>query len=331
MTQGPSPEDVGDRWRVTPLGARRRSVADLQGEVERLTEALRQAEERRRTAERTLADMARMAAADAADLRRRLDEAEARLAAVAAAAPKPGSPEAGADPSPAPGRRRRGPVRRAALAAALLIGVLLVTDGILTITWQEPYTAWRASRTQDALRDDLAGLQRTFADAPRLQRESDAARMHRLAVALLRDRKPGQAVGRLEIPKIGLKTVVVQGTGTDDLKKGPGHYSTTLLPGLRGTVGLAGHRTTYGAPFRHIDDLHRGSRIIMKMPYGTFTYRVIGTEITTADDTASLRPRRNEQRLVLTACHPLYSAAQRIVVSARLVSSRPTAGRTTTA
>lgn len=317
MTQGPSPEDVGDRGRVTPLGTRRRSVADLQGEVERLTEALRRAEQRRETAERTLADVARMAAADTADLRRRLGEVQARVDASAA---------------PPSRRRHRGArVRRAVLAVAAVVGLLLVTDGILTIVWQEPYTAWRASRAQGALRDDLAGLQRTFTDAPRLQRENDAARMHRLALALLRDRRAGQAVGRIEIPSIGLRTVFVQGTGHDDLTKGPGHYATTLLPGLRGTVGLAGHRTTYGAPFRHLDRLRHGSRVIMDMPYGTFTYRVIGTEITTPDDTSALQPRPSEQRLVLTACHPLYSAAQRIVVSARLVSSRPSPGRTTTA
>lgn len=123
----------------------------------------------------------------------------------------------------------------------------------------------------------------------------------------------------------------MQGTNHDALAKGPGHYSTTLLPGLLGTVGLAGHRTTYGAPFRHIDQLRRGSSIVLRMPYGTFTYKVIGTEITSPSDTSALRPRAGQQRLVLTACHPLYSAAQRIVVSARLVSSRPAVGITSTA
>jgi sortase A len=147
--------------------------------------------------------------------------------------------------------------------------------------------------------------------------------MRRQALTLLHARPDGAALGSLQIPGIGMKTVVVESTTHDALTKGPGHYRGTVLPGMDGTVGLAGHRTTYGAPFRHIDRLSAGSRIVVTMPYGRFVYTVTGTRITTPRDASSLRSHPGVRKLVLTACNPLYSAAQRIVVTARLVSATP--------
>jgi sortase A len=296
-----------DDDRVTPIGARRTSVADLQREVERLTEALELAEARRQTAERTLADVASMAAADTADLRVRLTESQAHLD--------------GASPT---GRTRLRALRRLLLLAGLVIGMALLVDGILTIVWQEPITALQQSRDQAALRTDLQGLQHTLAQAPKVARESSTSRIRRQALTLLEAKRPdGLALGSVDIPRIGLKTVFVESADHQALKKGPGHYRGTVLPGLYGTVGLAGHRTTYGAPFRRVDELSPGSRIILRMPYGRFTYKVTGTRITTPADASSLVSRAGTRRLVLTACHPLYSAAKRIVVSARLVSATP--------
>jgi LPXTG-site transpeptidase (sortase) family protein len=215
-------------------------------------------------------------------------------------------------------------VRRLVLLAGLTVGVALLADGLLTILWQEPLTALQQSRSQSALRTDLPKLRQTLAAAvPKAPRETGAHRMRRQALALLHARSPGAALGTLDIPRIGLKTVVVESTDHDALTKGPGHYKGTVLPGIDGTVGLAGHRTTYGAPFRHVDELSSGSRIVLKMPYGKFTYKVTGHTITSADDASALRSRPGQRRLVLTACHPLYSAAHRIVVSARLVSASP--------
>lgn len=315
MTPGPvGAHPPGDDDRVTPIGARRTSVADLQREVERLSEALELAEARRRTAERTLADVASMAAADTADLRVRLAELQARLE---------GAPPAPAATTPG-GRGHLHALRRVLLLAGLVLGVALLADGILTIVWQEPITALQQSHDQAALRTDLQGLQHTLAAAPKVARESAASRMRRQALTLLRAKRPdGSALGSVDIPRIGLKTVFVESTDHGALKKGPGHYRGTVLPGLYGTVGLAGHRTTYGAPFRRVDELSAGSRIILRMPYGRFTYKVTGTRITTPSDASALVSRAGTRRLVLTACHPLYSAAKRIVVSARLVSATP--------
>jgi sortase A len=214
-------------------------------------------------------------------------------------------------------------VRRALLAAGLVAGVALIADGLLTIFWQEPITALQQSRDQAALRGDLTELQQTVLAAPKVAGVSEAVRMRRQATALLHARGDGKALGSVSIPRIGLKTVFVESTTHDSLKKGPGHYRGTVLPGIAGTVGLAGHRTTYGAPFRRVDELVKGSRIVMRMPYGTFTYRVTGTRITTPGDASSLVSHAGVRKLVLTACHPLYSAAKRIVVTARLASSTP--------
>jgi len=321
VAPGPPATGPGDDRRVTPIGARRNaSLADLRQEVERLTEALIVAEERRRTAENALADVARMAAADTADLRDRLAQAQARLE-DAAAAPSPADAGAAAPP-PSPSRARR--IRRGALLAGAILGLLLIADGVLTIVWQEPITALQQSRDQAALRSDLDGLQKTLAAAPNVARESAASRVRRQALTLMRSGRPaGSALGSIAIPRIGLKSVFVETTGHDALEKGPGHYKGTVLPGIDGTVGLAGHRTTYGAPFKRVNELSKGSRIILNMPYGRFTYKVTGSRITTPADASSLVSHPGTRRLVLTACHPLYSAAKRIVVSARLVGSTP--------
>ena len=107
------------------------------------------------------------------------------------------------------------------------------------------------------------------------------------------------------------------------MRKGPGHYPKTSFPGEGGTVAVAGHRTTYGAPFRTIDKLKRGDEVVMEMPYGRFTYDVERTQIVSPSATEVVRRVPGRERLVLSACHPLYSAAQRIVVMARLAHVEP--------
>jgi sortase A len=120
------------------------------------------------------------------------------------------------------------------------------------------------------------------------------------------------------MPAIDKSAYIVEGTDTDDLRKGPGHYHDTPMPGDHGTVAIAGHRTTHGAPFRNIDKLERGDRIILELPYGRFVYSVEKTQI--VEPTALwVTDRVGYDRLVLSACHPLYSAAQRLIVFARFV------------
>lgn len=115
---------------------------------------------------------------------------------------------------------------------------------------------------------------------------------------------------------------MVQGTDTATLRKGPGHYPETALPGQRGSVGIAGHRTTYLAPFRHIDKIEEGDEAVVEMPYGQFTYRLEKQRIVEPTQVGVVR-NVDHDRLVLTACHPVYSAEKRIVVFMRLVNIEP--------
>ena len=133
----------------------------------------------------------------------------------------------------------------------------------------------------------------------------------------------GEGIGRIKIPSIDRpRTVVVEGTDTATLQKGPGHYPDTAFPGQGKTIGIAGHRTTYLAPFRHIDEIADGDEIVLEMPYGTFTYEVEKHEIVDPCQ-VEIVDDVGYERLVLTACHPLYSAAQRWAVFARLADAEP--------
>jgi len=132
----------------------------------------------------------------------------------------------------------------------------------------------------------------------------------------------GDALARLEIPRLGRSDIVVAGVETGDLKRGPGHFPDTPLPGQLGNAAIAGHRTTYGAPFFNVDDLQVGDDLITTTLNGTFTYRVTGSEIVSADRydvVATVDP--NRATLTLISCHPKYTAQQRIVIFSELISS----------
>jgi sortase A len=225
--------------------------------------------------------------------------------------------------------RRPLTIRRAlrALSTVLIVaGAILLADAGVTMLWQEPVSALYAHIQQNKLDGDLTDLERLpLAPAERraLDKIPDTRRQLAFrARALERHLSPGKAMGRIVMPAIGADDVFVQGTASGDLSKGPGHYPATPLPGERGTVAIAGHRTTYGAPFRHIDRLRPGDRIELRMPYGRFGYRVERTKIVPPTE-LSVLDRVDHDRLVLSACHPLYSAAKRIVVFARLDTEVP--------
>jgi len=196
----------------------------------------------------------------------------------------------------------------------IVVGALTLAYAATSVLWREPasdlYTRWEQHQ--------LAGeLDRAFASyaAERRGEATVAAR----APASRRVAK-GSPFARLSIPRIGLRTIVVEGTRPSDLRKGPGHYEMTAAPGAGKVVAIAGHRTTFGAPFRHIDDLKRGDMIGVSAVHGEFRYRVFAHEIVDKADWSIIRERGFET-LVLSACHPLYSARQRWVVYARLVAS----------
>jgi sortase A len=128
----------------------------------------------------------------------------------------------------------------------------------------------------------------------------------------------GEAVAHISIPAIGLDKVVVQGVEVSDLKKGPGHYVDSPLPGQPGNAAIAGHRTTYGAPFNRIDELKAGDEILVTTLQGSFRYEV-REQLIVAPDQVDVLDDFDDNRLTLTSCHPKYSARQRIVVVSALV------------
>jgi sortase A len=212
-------------------------------------------------------------------------------------------------------------MRRTLAVAVMVAGVFALADAALTLAWQEPLSALSARRAQPRLRAELRALELALPGPSSVQRRAAVDASARALRARTRD---GAAVARLRIPRIGLDAVVVRGTRPDDLKRAPGLLDSAALPGEAGTAAIAGHRTTYGAPFRHIDALRRGDRLTVATPYGTFRYAVEGTRIVDPGDLSVLRTV-GHRRLILTACHPLFSAARRIVVYASQIGVGRTA------
>src|SRR5688500_945091 len=178
----------------------------------------------------------------------------------------------------------------------IMAGLMLLADVGLTLLWQEPVSAIYAKYRQDALANDLEALRQPKlepAEVKALERlPLDKDRAAFLARALKRRTEPGDAVGRVRIPEIGLSTVVVEGTDGGSLRRGPGHYPETPLPGVRGTVAIAGHRTTYGAPFRDLDKLEKRDPVVIEMPYGRFVYEVQESRIVEPSATYATRRDR---------------------------------------
>jgi sortase A len=232
--------------------------------------------------------------------------------------------------------RRFGHILSIALITA---GLLVVADVGITLAYQEPLSSIYSSIKQGEKESQLKSLETEFltpADVqqidqaketkdPKAREQAITANISQLAQRLVDESKPGDALGRIEAPGMdGLNMVFVQGTDEASLELGPGHYPETAMPGQGKTVAIAGHRTTYLAPFRHIDSLKPKDKITLKMPYGTFVYGVQKSEIVDPSDVGVIHETGYE-RLVLSACNPLYSAAQRYIIFARLVKTEPRA------
>jgi sortase A len=215
------------------------------------------------------------------------------------------------------------------LLAAILVlcGALALTDAVLTLVWQEPLTALYASIRQHDLRSALEKVEHAV-PSPLARHALVSISDERRRIAFLgreEERRAGEggAVGRITIPSIAASFVVVKGTSTSALQGGPGIYPETGFPGVGNTTAIAGHRTTYLAPFRHVDALRAGSPILLEMPYGRFTYTVIGQRVVAPTDVSAAVANVGYPRLVLSACTPLFSAAKRLLVFARLSRTVP--------
>lgn len=220
-------------------------------------------------------------------------------------------------PKPRTGRQRL--LRRSA-------DLLIIVGGIVL-----SYPLWSAAYTraqESGLESSYAAAETAYSvssgrQAATIERIRDPEARLRYVSGLYADQlRTGRTLGRLAIPAIGVDRLVIEGTGgaaglnqkSDEglLRKGLVHYGTTPLPGTGQPFAIAGHRTTYGAPFYHLNELKRGDRIVVDLPYGVFEYRVARLTEVSPDDVSVLADRG--YGLVLTTCTPLYSAARRLVV-----------------
>jgi sortase A len=217
-------------------------------------------------------------------------------------------------------------------ASIRIAGTLMILAGtgalawaLLVWQWQDPFTALYTRWEQ---RELASSFDRRLHDAPRLLASQPTASPDLLARAARnwkRSSRRGDAVARLRIPRLGLDAVVVNGTDHDSLKRGPGRYLDTAMPGQGELVYIAGHRTTYGAPFSHLDRLRKGDRIELELPYATFVYRVTGQRVVPATATDVLRSQGFEQ-LALQACHPRFFASHRLLAYAKPIQVLPRSG-----
>jgi LPXTG-site transpeptidase (sortase) family protein len=219
------------------------------------------------------------------------------------------------------------------IVGAILLGAGALALGwaLLVWQWQDPVTAIYTTYQQHRLAESY---DRTFASyhaaaLPTTKTHVDLRAEQRTvkaeAASYRRSLKVGQALGRIKVPRLGLNMVVVTGTDEASLEKGPGWYTGTRLPGEGQLIYIAGHRTTYLAPFAHIDALRRGDTVTLELPYATFVYQITGHVIVAADDIARLKSKGYEQ-VALQACHPRFFATHRYIAYARPVEVIPRHG-----
>ena len=205
-----------------------------------------------------------------------------------------------------------------------VVGALTLVWALLVWQWMDPftslYTKWKQHQLSAQYDKRAAAFRATIAAGASLAAERET--IAREALLYRGEVHRGDGIGRIRIPRIGLNMVLVNGTDHETLKKGPGRYPGSYMPGENRLVYIAGHRTTYLAPFSHLDDIRKGDTVTIEVPYGTFTYGVSGHRIVTADDSSVLRSPRHE-RLILQACHPRFFATHRFLVYAQLVHVDP--------
>ena len=198
------------------------------------------------------------------------------------------------------------------------VGRSLITAGVLIllfVAYQLWGTGLAEARSQDDLRDDLEGL---LSDAPVRPPTTVPGSPPTTFPNAPPPAPEGKAVAIIRIPKIKVDKAIVQGVSLKDLKKGPGHYPTTPMPGQPGNAAIAGHRTTYGAPFFELNELDKGDTIFVTTAQGAFEYRVREQRVVRPTEVSVLDPTA-DNRLTLTTCEPRYSAAKRLIVVADLV------------
>ncbi len=216
-------------------------------------------------------------------------------------------------------------------------GTVLIVAGVLGLIWvavvwrwQDPFTAlythWKQRQLAHSYEKQFAAYQPLHNLDQRATRMAALRTIGREARRYRLHSHRGEAIGRIRVPRLGLNMILVNGTDHDSLKKGPGRDLRTYMPGEGQLIYIAGHRTTYLAPFAHIDRLRPGDWVTLAVPYGTFTYRIFRHVIVPADDLAALRSHGREI-VALQACHPRFFASHRYIAYGRLARVEPRGGR----
>jgi len=211
----------------------------------------------------------------------------------------------------------------------LVAGALMLVWVVIVWRWQDPftglYTHWKQHQLAHAY-DRRYAAYRPAARKPAVSVESTMRMLAREARRYRRESSRGQAIGRIRVPRLGLNMILVNGTDDATLHKGPGRDLRTYMPGEGQLIYIAGHRTTYLAPFAHIEKLRMGDYVVLEVPYAVLRYRVFRHVIVGSNDLAVLHSHGREV-VALQACHPRFFATHRYIVYGRLVRVEPRGGR----
>lgn len=196
------------------------------------------------------------------------------------------------------------------------LGVVLIVSSAAVIG----YDAWERASQDNSARRAQQALELSLNFTDKETSETTASVTPESIVELAPPTyAEGDAVGLIKSAGGEINAVFVMGTSEESLSKGPGIFATSAMPGMRGNTAIAGHRTSHGAPFRHIDKLSSGEEIRVETEYGTFRYIVTGVAIIGPRDVRVLSDKTGAD-LTLIACHPLHSTRQRIVVTAEMTT-----------
>lgn len=216
-------------------------------------------------------------------------------------------------------------LKKRKLSTRKIIGITLIIAGLVVLLYIPATWVW-GYIVQRGLPDDFA---RETAAAQSLSQElldkladaAEADKIKELAAAFRSRLQTEQTIAQLEIPGIGVNSIVVEGTHDAALRKGPGHLEETPLPGMNGNFAVAGDRVLWGGPFLNLDDVKEGDEIFVKTPYAKFRYEVHFTTRTTPEDVSVLQPVEGMEVITLITCDPPWDTSHRLIIQGKLVDA----------